>query len=100
MLASSSLLKLTTVFWNNFSGPQTLELRDYVLRYLANRTARLPPLVRDQLIQTMCRITKLGWYGDPGHREICASVTLLLKVGRNDVCCVVLCFAVLLCIAC
>ncbi|KMS94401.1 hypothetical protein BVRB_021780, partial [Beta vulgaris subsp. vulgaris] len=36
LLAASSLLRLLTQFWNAFSVDQTVEMRNYLLNYLAS----------------------------------------------------------------
>lgn len=68
VLASSSLLK--QVSEHTLSLQLRLDIRNYVVGYLATRGPELQPYVTGSLIQLLCRITKLGWYDDDRFREI------------------------------
>lgn len=68
-VAANALTKIAQQFWNNFTPPQRVELRNYVLGYLASQGPALPDFVATALIQLVCRITKLGWFDDTAHRE-------------------------------
>jgi len=79
LLASNSLTKLITTHWNNFSVPQRVEIRNYILTYLASHGPRLEDFVITSLTQLVCRITKLGWFDDVQHRELVEEVTKFLQ---------------------
>ncbi|GLJ18772.1 hypothetical protein SUGI_0335220 [Cryptomeria japonica] len=68
VLASSSLLKQVTE--HSLSLQLRLDIRNYVVGYLATRGPELQPYVTGSLIQLLCRVTKLGWYDDDRFREI------------------------------
>ena len=77
-LASSSLFKLFTTFFSTFSPGQTVDIRNYILNYLATRVAALPPFVSKSLVQLVCRVTKLTWNEADAHREFLSEVSKLL----------------------
>eukprot|EP01041_Mallomonas_annulata_P002473 gene2473-4803_t len=79
LLASTSLEVLITEFWNNFNVEQKLEIRNYVLNYLANHAGMLQDFVTGSLCKLACRITKLGWFDSAEHREIIEEVTKCLQ---------------------
>mmetsp|Transcript_992 Transcript_992/g.1252 ORF Transcript_992/g.1252 Transcript_992/m.1252 type:complete len:1105 (-) Transcript_992:236-3550(-) len=79
LLASTSLTKLITTHWNNFSASQRVDIRNYILSYLASKGPHLDNFVITSLIQLVCRITKLGWFDDVQHREIVDEVTKFLQ---------------------
>lgn len=79
LVASNSLTHLITTHWNNFSSSQRVDIRNYILGYLANKGSVLEAFVTKSLIQLVCRITKLGWFDDPQHREITQEVTKFLQ---------------------
>lgn len=79
LMASSSLEILVTQFWNNFSSSQKLEIRNYVLNYLAVKAATLQEFVVGSLSKLACRITKLGWFDSTDHREIIEETTKFLE---------------------
>lgn len=68
VLASSSLLK--QVSEHTLSLQLRLDIRNYVVGYLATRGPELQTYVTGSLIQLLCRITKLGWYDDDRFRDI------------------------------
>lgn len=52
LLAGSSLLRLITQFWNAFTVDQTVDMRNYLLNWLATNCQKdLPPFVFAALIQ-------------------------------------------------
>jgi len=67
MLASSSLLK--QVSDRSLSLQLRLDIRSYVINYLAGRGPKLQNFVIVSLIQLVCRITKFGWFDDDRFRE-------------------------------
>jgi len=79
LVASNSLTKLITTHWNNFTVPQRIDIRNYVLSYLANQGPTLQDFVVVSLIKLVCRITKLGWFDDKTHRELADDVTKFLQ---------------------
>lgn len=80
LLASSSLTRLISNHWNNFTIPQRVEIRNYILNYLGSVGPSLTDYVRTSLIQLLCRITKLGWFDDQQHREVVDAVMRFLQV--------------------
>ena len=70
LMASTSLEILITQFWNNFSAEQKLDIRNYILNYLASHAHTLLEFVVGSLSKLACRITKLGWFDSTEHREI------------------------------
>ena len=79
VVASTSLESIVTQFWNNFSLELKLDLRNYVLNYLATHAHTLQDFVVGALAKLACRITKLGWFDAPEHREIIEEVTKFLE---------------------
>jgi exportin-7 len=79
LIASTSLEALVTQFWNNFSAEQKLEIRNYVLNYLAVHAPTLGEFNLGSLAKLTCRITKLGWFDSTEHREIIEEVTKFLE---------------------
>jgi exportin-7 len=51
-------------------------IRDYLLRFLAEKGASVPPFVLTAVVALLCRIAKLGWFDDARHREIVAEVKI------------------------
>lgn len=79
LVASNSLTQLVTSHWNNFTVPQRIDIRNYVLAYIANQGPGLQDYVTMSLIKLVCRITKLGWFDDKTHRELADDVTKFLQ---------------------
>jgi exportin-7 len=79
LVASSSLENLVTQFWNNFTNPQKLELRNYVLGFLANHAHNLQEFVIGNLTKLSGRISKLGWFDSPEHRLIVDEIGKFLE---------------------
>jgi exportin-7 len=79
LVASNSLTELVTTHWNNFTVSQRVDVRNYVLSYLANHGPGLADYVTTSLIKLVCRITKLGWFDDSAHRELVDDVTKFLQ---------------------
>ena len=79
LVASNSLTHLITTHWNNFTVPHRIDFRNYILAYLANQGPTLQSFVVTSLIKLVCRITKLGWFDDPTHRELADDVTNFLQ---------------------
>ncbi|GAA0181833.1 transporter [Lithospermum erythrorhizon] len=68
MLASSSLLKQVTE--HSLSLQMRLDIRNYIINYLATRGPELQPFVLGSLIRVLCRVTKFGWLGDDKFRDV------------------------------
>lgn len=79
LVASTSLETLVTQFWNNFTVQQKLDLRNYVLGYLANHAHSLQEFVVSHLTKLSGRITKLGWFDSQEHREILEEIKKFLE---------------------
>ena len=83
VVASTSLETLITQYWNNFTLEQKIELRNYVLNYLATHAHILQDFVVNAISKLICRITKLGWFDSPEHREITEEITKFLEATIN-----------------
>jgi exportin-7 len=83
VMASTSLEMLITQFWNNFTVEQKLEIRNYILNYLATHAHNLQDFVIGSLSKLACRITKLGWFDSPEHREIIEETSKFLEATVN-----------------
>jgi len=64
---------------------QTVELRNYLLQYLGKHVDVLNRELRDSLISTVAKITKLGWFVDQQHKDICNPISHLLQVRPLNV---------------
>lgn len=83
LMASTSLEMLITQFWNNFTAEQKLEIRNYMLNYLAVQAPKLQEFVVGSLSKLTCRITKLGWFDCTEHREIIEKITKFLEATTD-----------------
>jgi exportin-7 len=79
LVASNSLTEVITNYWNSFTVAQRIDIRNYVLGYLASQGPSMQDFVVTSLIKLVCRITKLGWFDDPVHRELPDDVTKFLQ---------------------
>jgi exportin-7 len=79
LVASNSLIELITAHWNSFTVPQRIDIRNYVLNYLASQGPGLQDFVVLSMIKLVCRITKLGWFDDPAHRDLAEDVSKFLQ---------------------
>lgn len=79
LVATNSLTELITAHWNSFTVLQRIDIRNYVLNYLANKGPQLQDYVTTALIKLVCRITKLGWFDDAVHREMADDVSKFLQ---------------------
>lgn len=79
LVASNSLIELISTHWNSFTVPQRIDIRNYVLGYLANKGPQLQDFLVTSLVKLVCRITKLGWFDDSAHRELADDVTKFLQ---------------------
>jgi exportin-7 len=79
LVAANSLVELITIHWNSFTVPQRIDIRNYVLAYLANKGPGLQDFLVLGLVKLVCRITKLGWFDDAAHRDLTDDVTKFLQ---------------------
>jgi exportin-7 len=79
LVAASSLTKLISTHWNNFTTSQRVDVRNYILGYLATNGPSLTDFVTTSLIKLVCRITKLGWFDDTQHQEFTKEITKFLQ---------------------
>ncbi|XP_039174211.1 exportin-7 isoform X3 [Eucalyptus grandis] len=82
MLASSSLLKQVTE--HTLALQLRLDIRNYLINYLATRGPKLQPFVTASLIQLLCRITKFGWFDDDRFRDVVKEATDFLSQATSD----------------
>ncbi|KAL1811235.1 hypothetical protein ACET3Z_021300 [Daucus carota] len=82
MLASSSLLKQVTE--QSLSLQLRLDIRNYVINYLASRGPELQSFVTASLIQLLCRVTKYGWLDDDRFREVVKDSMNFLSQATSD----------------
>ncbi|KAM0944113.1 putative importin-beta domain, armadillo-like helical, exportin [Dioscorea sansibarensis] len=82
MLASSSLLKQVTE--HNLSLQLRLDIRNYIINYLATRGPEMQTFVTGSLIQLFCRITKFGWFDDDRFKEPVKEATDFLSQATSD----------------
>ncbi|MBN3293140.1 XPO7 protein, partial [Polypterus senegalus] len=82
LLAATCLSKLVSRTSNPLPLEQRVDIRNYVLNYLATRP-KLASFVTQALIQLYARITKLGWFDcqkeDYVFRNVIADVTRFLQ---------------------
>jgi exportin-7 len=83
IVASTSLESIVSQFWNNFTLEQKLDLRNYVLNTLAVNAHKLQDFVVNSLSKLACRISKLGWFDAPEHRDIITEITKFLEATVN-----------------
>ncbi|XP_022131541.1 exportin-7 isoform X1 [Momordica charantia] len=82
MLASSSLLKQVTD--HTLALQLRLDIRGYLINYLATRGPDLQPFVSASLIQLLCRLTKFGWFDDDRFRDIVKESTNFLGQATSE----------------
>lgn len=87
LLAASTISKLITRNPNGLSLEQRLDIRNYILNYLASN-AKLAPFVLQALVTLFARITKLGWFESTKEdefvfREIIPHITPFVQVKTN-----------------
>lgn len=82
MLASSSLLKQVTD--HSLALQLRLDIRGYLINYLATRGPDLQPFVSASLIQLLCRLSKFGWFDDDRFRDIVKESTNFLGQATSE----------------
>lgn len=82
MLASSSLLKQVTE--HSLALQLRLDIRNYLINYLATRGPKLQSFVTVSLIQLLCRLTKFGWFDDDRFRDVVQESTNFLSQATSD----------------
>ena len=68
----SALTKLMTEHWTSFTDEEKLDIRAYILNYLATRGVELEQFVVAALVKLLCRVTKLGWFDEGALPEVTA----------------------------
>uniref|UniRef100_A0A1I8FZR5 Importin N-terminal domain-containing protein n=1 Tax=Macrostomum lignano TaxID=282301 RepID=A0A1I8FZR5_9PLAT len=69
LVASNSLTKLLSKPSLSLSVEERLEMRNYVLRYLAQHSGKLVSYVQQSLAQLFCRLTRLGWFDSDSKED-------------------------------
>ncbi|XP_061996319.1 uncharacterized protein LOC133714255 isoform X1 [Rosa rugosa] len=82
MLASSSLLKQVTD--HSLALQLRLDIRSYLVNYLATRGPELQPFVTASLIQLLCRLTKFGWFDDDRFKDVVKESMNFLNQATSD----------------
>lgn len=89
LLAATTLTKLVSRSAQGLSLQQRVDIRNYVLNYLATRP-KLPNFVVQALVTLFARITKLGWFDshkdDFVFRNVVADIGKFLQVSFNHCC--------------
>lgn len=79
--ATWTLTKLVTSYWAQVSKDERVQLRNYVLNYLATKGPQLHLDVNRELSTLLCRVTKLGWIEDEVHRNIVDDLSSFLEAS-------------------
>lgn len=82
LLASSSMLRLTTEHWQ--AVPRRQEMRSWLLSYLETKGPNLEPFVITSLVLLLSRMTKIGWMEDEGYRSIIDDAGTFLEKGTRE----------------
>ncbi|RAL51924.1 hypothetical protein DM860_010642 [Cuscuta australis] len=77
LMASSSLSKQVTD--QHLSLQLRLDIRNYIIKYLATRGPGLESFVTASLIQLFCRVTKYGWFEEDSFRDVVKESTVFLN---------------------
>ncbi|KAK3095971.1 hypothetical protein FSP39_021507, partial [Pinctada imbricata] len=87
LLAATTLTKLVTRPNVTLPLEQRIDIRNYVLNYLATRT-KLVHYVQQALVQLFARITKLGWFdvlnNDDVFRNVISDVAKFIQSGSSQ----------------
>lgn len=82
LLAASSLVKLVSE--QAITSQLRLDIRNYVLGFLASKGPTLQTFVSTWLVQLVGRITKLGWAESEDYRNIVSEASKFLAAGSLD----------------
>mmetsp|Transcript_23338 Transcript_23338/g.78457 ORF Transcript_23338/g.78457 Transcript_23338/m.78457 type:complete len:1080 (-) Transcript_23338:139-3378(-) len=81
LVAANALRRLVTQNWNNSTAQQRLDMRNWVLNYLATNGPKVEGFVSSSLVQLLCRMTKMGWFDEPVHQGITDEVNKFLHAS-------------------
>lgn len=79
LLAATTLTKLVSRSAHGLSLQQRVDIRNYVLNYLATRP-KLPNFVLQALVTLFARITKLGWFDS--HKDEFVFRNVVADIGK------------------
>lgn len=79
LMAASSLTQLVTDAGAGVDAQVRLDIRSYLLNYLASKGPRLVDFSATALVTLLCRLTKLGWHEQETYREIVTETTQFLN---------------------
>lgn len=79
--AAFCLIKLVTSFWSQISVEERVQLRNYILNYLANKGPQLKDFVCLELSTLLCRVTKYGWNDGDTHKSIVDDLSRFLDAS-------------------
>ncbi|CAN1121312.1 XPO7 [Linum perenne] len=82
MLASTSLM--TQITEHSLSLQLRLDIRNYLVNYLATRGPNLEHYVIASLIRLLCRLTKFGWFDDDRFKELVKESTSFLTQATSN----------------
>lgn len=77
------LTKLVTSYWAQIGIEERVQLRNYVLNFLANKGPQTDQVVRLELNTLLSRVTKLGWGDGETHRTIVDDVARFLDASEE-----------------
>lgn len=71
--------------WNSFSEPQHVDIRNYLLNFLASKGPRLQQFAVVSVVQLLCRITKYAWFDESSDsiRQIVAETRKFLAATAH-----------------
>lgn len=81
--AAWCLTKLVTAFWAQIGLEERVQLRNYVLNYLANKGPQLEHFVCLELSTLLCRVTKYGWNDTETHKSIVDDISRFLDASEE-----------------
>jgi exportin-7 len=79
LAASSTLEKNIIRFWYSFTDEKKIDIRNYVLNYLAKNAHILHEFVVGNLTKVCCIIIKLGWFDSPEFRAVVDEISIFLE---------------------
>lgn len=74
LVAVNALKRLLAQNWNLLLPQQHIDVRNYVLSYLANHGPSCESFVSSHLVQLVATLTKLGWPASEEHQHIVSEV--------------------------